>query len=82
MLDTYRELLATRPLHVVQLVPGIDVVRQRDAGRDKHVFDLWRHLDAELHAGMPRVGLWLDSSALTPAETVERIEVSLDEAIV
>jgi predicted kinase len=82
VLDTYRTLLHARPLALVQLVPDIEVVRQRDAGRDKHVFDLWRHLDAELRVGMPRVGLWLDTGSLSPAETVDRIEGLWDTAII
>jgi hypothetical protein len=82
VLDTYRRLLATRPLHLVQLVPALEVVRQRDAGRDKHVFDLWRHLDAELRAWLPHVGLWLDTSGLTAVETVDRIVAALPAAAV
>jgi len=81
VLDTYRTLVQTRPLALVQLVPDIEVVRHRDAGRDKHVFDTWRHLDAELR-GLPRIGLWLDTSSLSPDETVDRIEASLDAAII
>jgi predicted kinase len=82
VLETYRTLLRTRPLVLVQLVPDIDVVRQRDAGRDKHVFDIWSHLDTELRTRMPRVGLWLDTSRSSPTQTVEHIEASLAAGIV
>lgn len=82
VLDTYLRLLRTRPFAVVQLVPDLAVVARRDAGRDKQVFALWQHLDAELRTLMPRVGLWLDSTNLSAVETVDRIEASLDEAIV
>jgi hypothetical protein len=52
------------------------------ADRDKHVFEIWGHLDAQLRTSMPRVGLWLDTSALTAAETVDRIAESLDQATI
>jgi predicted kinase len=82
VLDTYRELLATRPLALVQLAPSVDVVERRDAGRDKQLFGIWGHLDAELRRNMPRVGLWLDTSTLTVDETVDRVEAALDTAAI
>jgi predicted kinase len=82
VLDLYRKLLRPWPLALVQLVPDIEVVRQRDADRDKHVFEIWAHLDAQLRTSMPRIGLWLDTGALTASETVDRIAESLDEAAI
>ncbi|HEX6683206.1 MAG TPA: AAA family ATPase [Candidatus Limnocylindrales bacterium] len=76
VLDLYLELLRVRPVSFIQLAPSLDAVRERDAGRDKHVFALWSHLDAELRA-MPRRGFWLDTSELSPLETVARIEAHL-----
>src|SRR5688500_18479862 len=58
VLNLYRELLVTRPIAFVQLAPSLDVVRHRDAARDKHVFDIWKHLDENLRS-MRREGLWL-----------------------
>jgi predicted ATPase len=66
--------LRARPLYLVLLTPEPGVVARRDAGRDqKHVFDKWGHLDAVMRDETPRVGLWLDSSALTAEETVDAI---------
>jgi predicted kinase len=81
-LDLYRAHLGTRPLALVQLAPSVDVVQRRDARRGKQVFELWGHLDAELRAHMPRIGLWLDTSTLSVDETVDTIEASLDAAII
>jgi predicted ATPase len=73
-LDEFTSDLRNRPLVFVLLTPGADVVRQRDAGRDqKHVFDKWGHLDEAMRGETPRVGLWLDTSALTAEETVDEI---------
>jgi hypothetical protein len=55
------------------LLPRIDVVRQRDANRqEKHVFELWGHLDASARQTL-KVGLWLDTSELNAEETVDEI---------
>jgi chloramphenicol 3-O-phosphotransferase len=82
VLDGYIGGLRSRPLLLVQLAPSLDVIRARDSGRDKHVFELWSHLDAELRTGMRSYGLWLDTSAMTAAETVDEILARSDEAIV
>lgn len=73
---------APRPLLLVELVPSLDVVQARDRDRDKQVFSLWRHLDAQLRASMPRVGLWIDTSDLTAEQTVDAIMDRLDEALI
>ena len=82
VLDNYLRELTGRPLLLVELIPSVDVVQRRDQGRDKHVFELWRHLDTELRTAMPRVGLWLDTSTLTVEQTVREIKARQDEAIV
>jgi gluconate kinase len=80
VLDLYLILLRTRPLRLVQLTPTLDVIQRRDSGRDKHVFDLWHHLNDQLHNQMPRVGLWLDTSDLTEEQTVDAVFQQLDQA--
>jgi len=82
VLDGYLDGLRCRPLLFVQLAPSLDVIRLRDSARHKHVFDLWRHLDAEMRAGMTAFGLWLDTSRMTAAETVSQILARSDEAVV
>jgi hypothetical protein len=82
VLDRYLAGLRSRPLLLVQLVPRLDVVRMRDSGRDKSVFEMWRHLDAQLRGEMTGFGLWLDTSAMTVAETVREILDRSDEAVV
>jgi len=82
VLDGYLRRLRTRPLLLVELVPRLDVVQARDRGRDKHVFSLWGHLDAQLQTSMPRVGLWIDTSDMTAEQTVDAIAANLDEALI
>jgi chloramphenicol 3-O-phosphotransferase len=73
-LALYRSGLGARPLHLVVLAPSREVVMQRDRDRGyKVVGDRWAHLDGEQREGLGGLGLWIDSGALTPAQTVEAI---------
>ncbi|GEM26154.1 hypothetical protein NS2_43930 [Nocardia seriolae NBRC 15557] len=67
--------IRTDPLYVVVLAPDPAVVERREAGRAKNAYGTFTvaDLDAGLRETTPRLGLWLDSSELTVAETVEAI---------
>src|SRR5262249_35696086 len=82
VLEGYLAGLRSRPLLLVQLAPRLDVIRVRDSGRHKQVFEMWSHLDAQMRAAMTPDGLWLDTSTMTAAETVDEILARCDEAIV
>lgn len=81
-LQLYRTLLHTRPLRFIVLAPDLDVVAARDAGRDKHVFDIWRHLDAELRAWTDQPGLRIDTSHQSAGQSVREIMNRWDDALV
>ena len=70
-MDIHREILAGLPLYVVVLVPDIEAVKARNAGRDKDVFEAWGYLDRDLRDQMRSIGLWVDSTAQTVDETVD-----------
>lgn len=76
--------IRSRPLHVVVLAPSPAAVAAREAGRSKTAYGPGRHtladLDRALRTGTPRIGLWLDTSELTPEETVAEILQRQDEA--
>jgi chloramphenicol 3-O-phosphotransferase len=73
--------IRSRPLYVVVLAPRADVVQARDHARQlargKLAYKPGDQSPAELDAAFrrqtPRIGLWLDTSAQTVAETVEEI---------
>ncbi|ATL28114.1 hypothetical protein KY5_3096c [Streptomyces formicae] len=81
-LKTYVELIRTRPAYVVVLAPRPEAVAAREAGRGKTGYGAWtvEDLDTGLRETTPKLGLWLDSSELTVAETVDAILARLDEA--
>jgi chloramphenicol 3-O-phosphotransferase len=82
VLDGYTAGLRSRPLLFVQLAPSLAVIRGRDSGRHKQVFEMWSHLDATMRAEMKPYGLWLDTSKMTAAEAVDEILTRCDAAIV
>lgn len=82
VLTLYEKYLKLRPLALIALVPHIDVVRARDAARDKHVFETWAHLDAELRSTMHGYGIHVDSSSMTAEATVDEILARLANAVV
>lgn len=69
------ELIRSRPLLVVVLAPSVDAVAAREVVRDKTAYQSWAvgRLDEVLRHRTPRIGLWLDTSGQTPAETVDEI---------
>jgi hypothetical protein len=79
-LDDFLGDLEARPVRLVQLAPTVDAVLARDATRPKAGAGArWAHLDAGLRAEMAGIGLWLDTSALTPPETVDVVIGRLEE---
>jgi chloramphenicol 3-O-phosphotransferase len=75
-LVTVSSLFDGLPLSVVVLCPTVEAVTQREAERDKTGYRQPEDIaffDRVLRRETPRIGLWLDTTNLTPAETVERI---------
>ncbi len=82
LLDVLEDI-KSRPLYFVLLLPRLDIVEQRDRTRDeKHVFDIWSHLDDVARNETPKQGLRLDSSDMSAEETVDEILRRTDEALV
>ncbi|MFI7449832.1 AAA family ATPase [Nonomuraea sp. NPDC049714] len=83
-LSLFVKLIRTRPLMVVVLAPDAVTVERRERERAKTGYGAWTvaQLDTALRRDTPRIGLWLDTSAQTPAETVEEILARADEAVV
>ena len=76
--------ITARPLHVVVLAPSPAAVATREAGRGKIGYGQMRpeELDAVFRAETPRLGLWLDTTTLSVAETVEYILNHPDTSLV
>ncbi len=82
-LADYVTQLRSRPRHVVVLAPRPEVVEAREAARPKTGYGDWAvaELDDSLRK-TPRLGLWLDTSAQTPDQTVDEVLTRLPEALV
>ncbi|HKN64046.1 MAG TPA: AAA family ATPase [Gaiellaceae bacterium] len=76
LLGEYREMIRSRPCHVVVLAPSLETLADRERGRaDKGYLGAWtvegHHED--FTATTPRLGLWLDTSDQPPEQTVDEI---------
>ncbi|MFV0309468.1 MAG: hypothetical protein ACK5OX_17185 [Desertimonas sp.] len=68
----------------MMLAPSADVVARREAGRGKVGYRTMTpdELDAGMRADTPRRGLWLDTSELSVAQTVDAILARSAESVV
>ena len=84
MLAECAALVRSRPLHVVVLLPRVEVVAARDAGRLGTGYGRWplEALYALFEQDTPRLGVWLDISEQTPEETVQSILASRESALI
>jgi chloramphenicol 3-O-phosphotransferase len=57
----------------VMLTPSLETVRDRERQRGTELWREWEWLTESVERTTPRVGLWLDTSAQTPEETVDEI---------
>lgn len=75
MLQEMAELIRNRPLYVIVLTPNQEEIAKREASRPKKGYGLWSigELDRQLRDETPKMGMWLDSSSLSPEETAEEI---------
>ena len=80
LLAEYMSFIRSRPLHVVVLLPSTEALAAREAARPQKGYGRWSI--EELHdgfaSGTPRIGLWLDTSAQTAAQTVDEILAGTD----
>lgn len=75
LLGEMRSMIRSRPCHVIVLLPSGPAITARETGRRQKGYGAWtverlRKLFAEQ---TPRVGIWLDTSELTPEQTVDLI---------
>ncbi|RIX60331.1 phosphotransferase [Paenibacillus nanensis] len=75
VLNDFVALIQNRPFYLVVLCPDAQTVAEREAGRHKKGYGLWSvaQLDHVLRHETPAIGMWLDTSRLTPEETVDAI---------
>ena len=75
LLGEMRTMIRHRPCHVIVLVPSSEAIAGREAGRDRKGYGVWnvKRLRDGFVNETPRVGIWLDTSELTPQETVDAI---------
>lgn len=80
-IEEYREQLPGLTPHFVMLAPGQAMALARDRARaEKTVAAPWAFLEEIMRRELTEIGLWIDNSQQTPAETVEEIVARQAEA--
>jgi chloramphenicol 3-O-phosphotransferase len=76
--------IATPNRYLVVLAPSVSALEARERDRPKTGYTSFSPADLDhlLRQETPRIGYWLDSSDLTPAETAEAILANLGAAAV
>lgn len=67
--------MESRPVYLITLNPSVVAVKEREKNRQKTGYGVWtiESLYNILTNENPRIGLWIDSSNMTPEETVLEI---------
>jgi GrpB protein len=75
LLGDHRTMIRSRPCHVIVLFPSIEAVVSREAEREHKGYGAWtvEQLYEGFRTATPRVGIWLDTTELTPEQTVDEI---------
>lgn len=75
MLKGFIESIQSTPVFLVVLSPDEKTIIERENSRAKTGYGLWTvsELNQMLQKDTPKIGMWLDTSELTPEETVEEI---------
>jgi chloramphenicol 3-O-phosphotransferase len=75
-------LFSHRPLHLVVLLPNEKAIARREADRREHGYNNWTisGLYRVFAEETERLGLWLDTSAVTPESTVLEIHTRATES--
>jgi hypothetical protein len=81
-LDQVMEDLDGVPFGFVMLLPELEYVKARWRAMRSPFVDQWDWIDDEIRNDTARVGLWLDTTALSPEQTVDAILDRLDETTV
>jgi len=82
-LQNYLDQLPDEPIGLVVLTPSIDVARARDReSPDELVLQAWTTLYEEMVRELGGQGLWLDTSDMSVAATVNAILSRQEEAVV
>lgn len=79
---TFLQELQSKPIYLITLNPSINTILQREKQRYKTGYHAWQveSLYQVLIEENPRIGLWIDSSDMTPEETITEILKHVESA--
>jgi cytidylate kinase len=75
LLEEYAAMIRSEPCHVIVLLPSMAAVAEREAQRNGTGYDRWE-LESFYNGFVettPRIGLWLDTTEVTPEQSAAAI---------
>ena len=81
-IDDLFDEMGDHPFHMVTLLPTFDTVVERWKAIGSPYVEAWSWMDEEIRERTERVGLWLDTTLMTPEEVVGEIINRGDESAV
>jgi hypothetical protein len=78
LLGEYRTMIRNRPCHVVVLLPSMEAVAARERERKSPGYMCWTLTEPYegFASATPRVGVWLDTTELSPDESLTTFTLS------
>ena len=75
LLSEYATMIRSRPCHTIVLIPSAEAIAEREAAREQTGYGIWpvEQLYEGFVSSTPRLGIWLDTTTVTPEEAVEAI---------
>lgn len=75
ILKEFIDSMQSSPVFLIVLSPNEKIIMEREETRGKTGYGLWTvaELNQLLQVDTPKIGMWLDTSELTPEQTVEEI---------
>ncbi len=75
-----RDSISVTTKQVIVLMPSREAIASREAGREAKGYGRWTvdEMYELFAAGTPRIGSWIDTTTMTPDETVDFVLETLD----
>lgn len=80
--DHLLDEMGDHPFHLVTLLPSFDTVVERWSAIGSPYIEAWSWMDVEIRERTRRIGLWLDTTSMTPEEVAAQVISRLDESFV
>lgn len=75
VVESFLDEFTSTPVYLITLNPSVEAVKDRERNRSKKGYTVWdvEALHKALNTENPKIGLWIDTTDLSPEKTVSQI---------